>query len=64
MNIDGKVGAVGFISLLVPSALPIVLLKVDEGTGDLIRGPDGLCIKCKPGRSVIQADVTQAWSYT
>ncbi|XP_033643640.1 long-chain fatty acid transport protein 4-like [Asterias rubens] len=51
VNIDGKVGAVGFISLLVPSALPIVLLKVDEGTGDLIRGPDGLCIKCKPGET-------------
>lgn len=28
---------------------PIGLVKVDEDTMELIRGPDGVCISCKPG---------------
>ncbi len=49
MNFDGKVGAVGFISLLLGSLYPIALVKVSNHTGELIRGQDGLCIRCRPG---------------
>ncbi|CAG0915877.1 unnamed protein product [Notodromas monacha] len=49
INMEGKVGAVGFKSLIVPSVLPILLIKVDEETGEPLRGPDGLCIPCEPG---------------
>ena len=48
VNFDGKVGAVGFVSLIAPSVYPVALIKVDRDTGEPIRGPDGLCIRCKP----------------
>ena len=28
---------------------PIGLVRVDEDTMELIRGPDGVCIRCRPG---------------
>ncbi|CAJ0566619.1 unnamed protein product, partial [Mesorhabditis spiculigera] len=28
---------------------PVRLIKVDEETGELVRGPDGLCVPCSPG---------------
>lgn len=31
------------------SLYPVALLRVDEETGEPIRGPDGLCIVCEPG---------------
>lgn len=49
MNIDNKIGAVGFVPLFAGSLYPVTLLRVDEETGEPIRGPDGLCIRCKPG---------------
>ncbi|XP_041033215.1 long-chain fatty acid transport protein 1a isoform X2 [Carcharodon carcharias] len=48
-NLDGKVGACGFNSRILPCVYPIRLLKVNEDTLELIRGPNGLCIPCKPG---------------
>ena len=43
-------GAIGFISVLVPSILPMLLVKVDEETREVIRDPDtGLCVPCQPG---------------
>ena len=42
-------GAVGFLSLIVPSVYPCALIKVDEESGEPIRGPDGYCIRCEPG---------------
>lgn len=48
VNFDGRVGAVGFVSLIAPSVYPVALIKVDEDTGEPIRGKDGLCIRCKP----------------
>ncbi|CAG9567340.1 unnamed protein product [Danaus chrysippus] len=48
INVDNTVGAVGFLPKLVPTWLhPIALVKADDD-GDLIRGPDGLCIRCQP----------------
>ncbi|XP_034950695.1 long-chain fatty acid transport protein 4-like [Chelonus insularis] len=49
VNIDGKVGAVGFLPLFAGPIYPVVLIKIDEETGEPVRGPDGLCIRCKPG---------------
>ena len=33
------------------SLYPVALLKVNESTGEPIRGADGLCILCQPGES-------------
>lgn len=49
VNFDGRVGAVGFVSMIAPSVYPVALIKVNEETGEPIRGEDGLCIRCKPG---------------
>ncbi|KAI6226467.1 Long-chain fatty acid transport protein 4 [Aphelenchoides fujianensis] len=53
VNIDGKVGACGFlpISPLTSRMHPVRLVKVDESSGDVIRGPDGLCVPCRPGET-------------
>ncbi|XP_028678505.2 long-chain fatty acid transport protein 1a [Erpetoichthys calabaricus] len=50
-NMDGKVGACGFNSLILPNVYPIRLVKVNEETMELIRGRNGLCISCKPGEA-------------
>uniref|UniRef100_A0A8C8IVE8 Very long-chain fatty acid transport protein n=1 Tax=Oncorhynchus tshawytscha TaxID=74940 RepID=A0A8C8IVE8_ONCTS len=42
-------GACGFNSQILPFIYPIRLVKVDEETMELTRGPDGVCIPCKPG---------------
>ncbi|XP_022125784.2 long-chain fatty acid transport protein 4 [Pieris rapae] len=48
INVDNTVGAVGFLPKLVPTRLhPIALVKIDE-LGNVIRGPDGYCIRCQP----------------
>ncbi len=49
VNFDGRVGAIGFVSMIAPSFYPVALIKVSEDTAEPIRGPDGLCIRCKPG---------------
>ncbi|XP_071533896.1 long-chain fatty acid transport protein 4 isoform X4 [Panulirus ornatus] len=49
INIDGKPGAVGFVSVLFPSVYPVALIKVDEETREVARDSNGLCMKCKPG---------------
>ncbi|XP_050693749.1 long-chain fatty acid transport protein 4-like isoform X1 [Eriocheir sinensis] len=51
INIDGRVGAVGFVSVLFPRVYPVALLKVDEETREIIRDSNGLCIRCKPGEA-------------
>ena len=48
MNFEGVVGAVGFVSRILPNFYPVALIKVDD-EGEPIRGPDGLCIRCQPG---------------
>lgn len=53
VNIDNTIGAVGFVPLCGSSLYPVALLRVDEETGEPLRGSDGLCIRCKPGESGI-----------
>ncbi|NWV01981.1 S27A1 protein, partial [Upupa epops] len=48
-NLDGKVGACGFNSRILPNVYPIRLVKVNEETMELIRDARGLCIPCRPG---------------
>ncbi|KAL6110349.1 slc27a1 [Pungitius sinensis] len=48
LNIDGKVGACGFSSRILPSFYPIRLFRVRE-SGELLRDSRGLCIPCRPG---------------
>ncbi|KZC09870.1 PREDICTED: long-chain fatty acid transport protein 4 [Dufourea novaeangliae] len=49
VNIDNTIGAVGFVPLCAGSLYPVALLKVDHETGEPVRGPDGLCVRCKAG---------------
>ncbi|XP_024944990.1 long-chain fatty acid transport protein 4 isoform X2 [Cephus cinctus] len=49
VNIDSTVGAVGFVPRYAGRMYPVALLRVNEDTCEPIRGPDGLCIACKPG---------------
>uniref|UniRef100_A0A4W4HDI9 Very long-chain fatty acid transport protein n=1 Tax=Electrophorus electricus TaxID=8005 RepID=A0A4W4HDI9_ELEEL len=48
-NLDGKVGACGFNSVILPNVYPIRLLKVKEESMELIRDSRGLCVPCGPG---------------
>ncbi|XP_073987986.1 long-chain fatty acid transport protein 4-like isoform X1 [Rhodnius prolixus] len=48
-NIDNTIGAIGFVSRIIPSVYPISIIKVDPSTGEPLRNADGLCITCKPG---------------
>jgi solute carrier family 27 fatty acid transporter 1/4 len=48
VNIDNTVGAIGFVSRILPQVYPISIIKADPDTGDPIRSKDGLCQTCKP----------------
>ncbi|ELW61998.1 Long-chain fatty acid transport protein 4 [Tupaia chinensis] len=47
-NFDSQVGACGFNSRILSFVYPIRLVRVNEDTMELIRGPDGICIPCQP----------------
>uniref|UniRef100_A0A8C6LU25 Long-chain-fatty-acid--CoA ligase n=1 Tax=Nothobranchius furzeri TaxID=105023 RepID=A0A8C6LU25_NOTFU len=49
INIDGKVGACGFSSRILPNFYPIRLVRVKEDDKELLRDCQGLCIPCQPG---------------
>lgn len=49
VNMEQVPGSVGFTSRIAPWAYPISLIRVDEDTREVIRGPDGLCILAQPG---------------
>ncbi|XP_064180883.1 long-chain fatty acid transport protein 1-like isoform X1 [Anguilla rostrata] len=48
-NLDGKVGACGFNSRIFPNIYPILLVRVEEETMELVRDGAGLCVPCQPG---------------
>ncbi|CAG2118176.1 unnamed protein product, partial [Medioppia subpectinata] len=52
-NISNKEGACGFVPCCIPwfcrLVYPVVVMKVDEMTGEPIRDADGLCIPVKAG---------------
>lgn len=45
-----QVGACGFNSRILSFVYPIRLVRVNEDTMELIRGPDGVCLPCQPGQ--------------
>ncbi|CAN9510078.1 unnamed protein product [Ophioblennius macclurei] len=49
INIDGKVGACGFNSRILPSFYPIRLVRVQQDNRTLLRDSRGLCTPCQPG---------------
>ena len=49
INIDNRIGAVGFNSVIAPSFYPIRLIKVDRTTGDIERDDNGMAVACLPG---------------
>uniref|UniRef100_A0A182PAY1 Very long-chain fatty acid transport protein n=1 Tax=Anopheles epiroticus TaxID=199890 RepID=A0A182PAY1_9DIPT len=49
LNIDNTMGAVGFVPNFAKAIYPVTLIRCDEETGEIIRGSDGFCIKCRPG---------------
>jgi fatty-acyl-CoA synthase len=49
LNFDGKLGAVGRIPSYVRSRFNVRLARFDVETEQPMRGPDGLCMECKPG---------------
>nr|CAH7739236.1 unnamed protein product [Callosobruchus chinensis] len=48
VNVDNTVGAIGFVSRIIPTVYPISIIRVDPATGEPIRDSKGLCIPCKP----------------
>lgn len=48
VNVDNTVGAIGFVSRILPQVYPISIIKADPETGDPIRNKNGLCQPCKP----------------
>ncbi|XP_047519939.1 long-chain fatty acid transport protein 1 [Pieris napi] len=48
VNLDSKVGAIGFLSRTVSSIYPLTLVKCDEITGEILRNESGSCITCGP----------------
>ncbi|ENN77457.1 hypothetical protein HUJ04_002737 [Dendroctonus ponderosae] len=47
VNFDNTVGAIGFLSRIIPQVYPISIIKVDEH-GEPVRDARGLCQTCKP----------------
>ncbi|XP_023173511.2 long-chain fatty acid transport protein 4 [Drosophila hydei] len=48
MNHDNTVGAIGFVSRILPKVYPISIIRADPDTGEPIRNKDGLCELCEP----------------
>ncbi|KAK3920987.1 Long-chain fatty acid transport protein 4 [Frankliniella fusca] len=48
VNIDNTVGAIGFVSRILPAVYPISIIKVDPFSGEPIRDKNGLCMRCAP----------------
>ncbi|XP_017121069.1 long-chain fatty acid transport protein 4 [Drosophila elegans] len=48
MNHDNTVGAIGFVSRILPKVYPISIIRADQDTGEPIRDKNGLCQLCAP----------------
>ncbi|CAH1283897.1 unnamed protein product [Diabrotica balteata] len=49
INVDGKIGAVGFIPLIISKFSPLRIIKYNEDINEPIRDNNGFCIECKDG---------------
>lgn len=59
VNIDNTVGAIGFVSRILPAVYPISIIKVDPFSGEPIRNKKGLCIPCAPSKH----NMIKIWTY-
>ena len=50
-NCDGKPGAIGRIPAYLMHRFPVALVRFDIDAGEVVRGEDGLCIRCAPDES-------------
>nr|AII21954.1 fatty acid transport protein 3 [Sesamia inferens] len=48
VNLDSKVGAIGFLSRIFATIYPLSLVRCDEITGEILRDANGRCIICGP----------------
>ncbi|KOC62939.1 Long-chain fatty acid transport protein 4 [Habropoda laboriosa] len=47
-NFDGRIGAVGFVPLIVPRVFhPLAIIRVNNETYEPVRGSNGLCIRAE-----------------
>ncbi|XP_050510119.1 long-chain fatty acid transport protein 4 [Diabrotica virgifera virgifera] len=49
INVDGTLGAVGFIPLIISKFSPLRIVKYNEEHNEPIRDENGFCIECKDG---------------
>jgi fatty-acyl-CoA synthase len=50
-NVEGRPGAIGRIPPLLAHRFPAAIIRVDAETGNPVRSPDGLCIRCAQGEA-------------
>ena len=68
LNYIGKVGAVGFLSVLFPSAYPLKIIRLDPDTNEPVRNPSGFCEVAdynEPGEligKIIESDLIREFS--
>jgi len=66
VNTECKPGAVGFYSVLLPWVYPVSLIRITE-QGNVLRGKDGLAVRCKPGEpgefvgKIVKGSATKAF---
>src|SRR5690606_37695341 len=51
LNYDGTIGAVGRIPGWAKKKFNVELVRFNTETEQVVRGADGLCIKCEPGEA-------------
>jgi fatty-acyl-CoA synthase len=54
-NVPGKPGAIGQVPAFLAHRFPIAIVRCDPDTRELLRGADGLCIRCgadEPGEAL------------
>ncbi len=49
INIDNKIGAVGFVPKFAKPIYPVTLVLCDEESGQPLRNEEGRCVEAKPG---------------
>jgi fatty-acyl-CoA synthase len=56
-NCEGKVGSLGRVPAFLRDRFPVALVECDQETGELLRAPDGHCLRVavgKPGEAIAQ----------
>ena len=69
INVDGRVGAAGFVPVLLRRINPFGLIRLDPVTDEPLRNPkSGLAIRCEPGEAgelvgrILENDITREFA--